>query len=91
MIVTSKTIIISLLSKIIIADNYHQLIENHHATKFWFFMITLDINSLFTHILLDATINICMDLVFKEDKIQTSLSDASITSKESIILFDYKY
>ena len=89
MIVTSKTII--MLSKIIIADNYHQLIENHHATKFWFFMITLDINSLFTHILLDATINICMDLVFKEDKIQTSLSDASITSKESIILFDYKY
>ena len=91
MIVTSKTIIISLLSKIIIADNYHQLIENHHATKLWFFMITLDINSLFTHILLDTTINICMDLVFKENKIQTSLSDASIISKESIILFDNKY
>ena len=54
-------------------------------------MITLDINSLFTHILLDATINNCMDLVFKEDKIQTSLSDASITSKESIILFDNKH
>ena len=89
MIVTSKTII--MLSKIIIAGNYHQLIENHHATKFWFFMITLDINSLFTHILLDTTINICMDLVFKENKIQTSLSDVSIISKESIILFDNKY
>ena len=54
-------------------------------------MITIDANSLFTHILLDATINICMDFVFKENKIQTSLSDVSIISKESIILFDNKY
>lgn len=65
--------------------------------KFCFYVAALDSNSLFTHISLDETMNNCMELVFKEDKIVSILHKKqvfqmlSMTSEESTILFDNKY
>lgn len=80
-----NTIIVSLLSKIIIKDKYHQLIENHYATKVLVFYgiarkLTFYINPP------DETMNTRMELVFKEHKTVPGL----YKKQKSIILFDYK-
>ena len=63
------------------------MITNKHVIPY--FMASLDVDSLFTKIPLDKTINICTELLFKEDNIVSGY--LSITFKESIILFDNKY
>ena len=60
-------------------------------------MTSLDIDSLLTDIPLDETINICKDLLFKEDKTVSGRNTEQIfemlliTLKESIMMFDNKY
>ena len=61
------------------------------------FMASLDVDSLFTNVLLDETIKICIDELFKSDMTVSCLNKKemfemlSLTLKESIILFDNKY
>ena len=60
-------------------------------------MVLLDIDYVFTNISLDETINICIDLLFKQGNIDFGLNKKqmleihSIALKKSIILFDNKY
>ena len=60
-------------------------------------MASLDIDSLLTNIPLDETINICVDLLFKEDKICSGWNEKDlselllITLKESVLPFGNKY
>ena len=61
------------------------------------FMASLDVGSLFTNVLLDGTIKICIDQLFKPEMTVSGLNNKemfemlSLTLKESIILFDNKY
>ena len=61
------------------------------------FMPSLDVDSLFTNVRLDDTIKICIDQLFKSEMTVSGLKKKemfemlSLTSKESIILFDNKY
>ena len=60
-------------------------------------MLSLDVDSLFTNVPLDETIKICIDELLKSDMTVSGLNKKemfemlSLTSKESIILFDNKY
>ena len=61
------------------------------------FMASVDVESLFTNDLLDETIKICIDQLFKSEmtvsglNIKEMFEMLSLTLKESIILFDNKY
>ena len=61
------------------------------------FMVSLDVDSLFTNIPLVETIKICIDKLFKSDMTVSGLNKKeifemlSLTLKESIIWFDNKY
>ena len=61
------------------------------------FMASLDVDSLFTNVPLDGTIEICIDELFKSEMIISGLNKKemfemlSLTLKESVILFDNKY
>ena len=61
------------------------------------FMASLDVDSLFTNVLLDETIKICIDELCKSEMTVSGLNEKemfemlSLTLKESIILFDNKY
>ena len=58
------------------------------------YMASLDVDSLFTNVPLDETINICVNELFKKEKRFFNLNKKqisemlSLTTKESIILFD---
>ena len=61
------------------------------------FMASLDVDSLFTNALLDETIEICVNELFKSSQRvsrlnkQQVLEMLSLTTKENVILFDQKY
>ena len=60
-------------------------------------MTSLDVDSLFTNVLLDETIEICVNELFKSHQTvsdlnkQQVLNMLSLTTKVNIILFDQKY
>ena len=60
-------------------------------------MASLDVDSLFTNVLLDETIEICVNELFKSHQTvsdlnkQQVLNMLSLTTKENFILFDQKY
>ena len=60
-------------------------------------MASLDVDSLFANVPLDETIEICVNELFKSSHRVSSLSKPqvleilSLTTKESVILFDQKY
>ena len=60
-------------------------------------MASLDVDSLFTNVPLDETIEICVNELFKSSKTVSSLNKQqvlemlSLTTKENVILFDEKY
>ena len=61
------------------------------------YMSSLDVDSLFTNIPLDETIDICVELLFKDNDIAHGLNKSefrtllSLATKESFILFDGNY
>ena len=60
------------------------------------FMASLDVDSLFTNVLLDETIEIYVNELFKSSQTVSGLNKQvlemlSLTTKENIILFDQKY
>ena len=61
------------------------------------FMASLDVDSLFTNVPLDETIEICVNELFKSSQTVSGLNKQqvlemlSLTTKENVILFDLKY
>ena len=61
------------------------------------FMASLDVDSLFTNVPLDETIEICVNELFKSSQTVSGLNKQqvlemlSLTTKENVILFDQKY
>ena len=61
------------------------------------FMASLDVDSLFTNVPLDETIEICVNELFKSSQTVSGLNKQqvlemlSLTTKENVILFDEKY
>ena len=60
-------------------------------------MASLDVDSLFTNMSLDETIEICVNELFKSSQTVSGLNKQqvlemlSLTTKENVILFDQKY
>ena len=60
-------------------------------------MASLDVDSLFTNVPLDETIEICVNELFKSSQTVSGLNKQqvlemlSLTTKENVILFDQKY
>ena len=60
-------------------------------------MASLDLDSLFTNVPLDETIEICVNELFKSSQTVSGLNKQqvlemlSLTTKENVILFDQKY
>ena len=60
------------------------------------FMASLDVDSLFTKVPLDETIEVCINELFKSSQTVSGLNKQvlemlSLTTKENVILFDQKY
>ena len=61
------------------------------------FMASLDVDSLFTNVSLDGTIEICVNELFKSSQTVSGLNKEQVlemlllTTKENVILFDQKY
>ena len=61
------------------------------------FMVSLDLDSLFTNVPLDETIEICVNELFKSSQTVSGLNKEQVlemlllTTKENVILFDQKY
>ena len=61
------------------------------------FIASLDLDSLFTNVSLDETVEICVNELFKSSQTisglnkQQALEMLSLTTKENVILFDQKY
>ena len=60
-------------------------------------MASLDVDSLFTNVPLDETIEICVNELFKSSQTVSGLNKQQVlemlllTTKENVILFDQKY
>ena len=59
-------------------------------------MASLDVDSLFTKVPLDETIEVCINELFKSSQTVSGLNKQvlemlSLTTKENVILFDQKY
>ena len=65
-------------------------ITQHSSTLF---MASLDVDSLFTNVPIDETIEICVKELFKSNQTVSRLNNKmlSLTTKENVILFDQKY
>ena len=71
-----------------VKDSFHfaeEIVDQQHDL----FMGSLDVNSLFTNIPLEETIEICTNEIFKESETVESLSKLlSLTTKDSHFIFD---